>query len=202
MKRAMNLGVLTVVMLTMTVGQTRASQTQTFDFSITSPVVAGNIAGTITGEVILPYNNGGFVNGDGEGAASEILVNSFPAGLDSILPNGFDALTFSSIHENDFVVSDGQIVFGAVSAYDFLNPSGYYHQLQFIFQGPGPNGYDFISLNGYTNVGLNATDDYGPTFTAASQPSPTPEPMSVTLLAAGCFAAGAFHCVRRRRSVS
>src|SRR5580698_2523577 len=100
MKRAMNLGMLAVAILAVMAGRTRASQTQTFDFSITSPDVVGNIAGTITGQVILPYNSGGFVNGDGEGGALQILVNSFPAALDSIEAPGFDALSFNSIHEN------------------------------------------------------------------------------------------------------
>jgi hypothetical protein len=68
-------------------------------------------------------------------------------------------------------------------------------------------GYTYITSAFTLTPGLNVPNDFGEGFGEngflyadfSVTPSDTPEPASLTLLAAGCAAFGGFHFVRRRR---
>jgi hypothetical protein len=157
-------------------GQTQASQI--FDFSFTNN--GGNWNGTVTGEIVLPFN------GDGTGAASDVRVFSFPDGLfgfGSPPPHPpLDITSWVWQNGNNFQVAGGQIVQFAFSAdHDFYGSSGAFSL------------FNSFSAFGETG-GLEVATHQPVEFLQVTQ---SPEPGSLTLLAIG--AAGIIIFAARQR---
>jgi hypothetical protein len=103
-----------------------------FDFSFQN--TTGDVSGTVSGEILGLANNS-------TGAASEVLITSFPVGLNSVLGAGpFDATTWTYQMDNSFTVVNGQVVAGG-----FWADSAPAFQL-FIDGNPG-YGINFLSLD-------------------------------------------------------
>jgi hypothetical protein len=182
MLRAMKLGMLSVVVLAAMAGKTRADQI--FDFSFTNTL--GNVAGTITGEVILPSGP------NYTGPATGVLITSIPPALNVILADPNDATTWSGQYYNTFVETAGAITSVNFDAFD-LSP--YPAQL---FLRYGLVAYPDDSTVLFANYGELYVQG-PPTFVAQS--SSTPEPATITLLASA-FAVGGLGLCRRRRATT
>lgn len=187
MMRAVKLILLVVLMLAAAERETRASQI--FDYSFTGDSGYGGVAGTITGEIILPFT------GNGTGAATEVTANGYPANFAAVADSPVNAVTWNqpSVYLNSFTVTNGHLT-----------------AAQFQAQNePAPTvPYDTVIATLSINTILPYLDDQDyfldfaeyvegtPTFTF--QPNASPEPVSITLLASGFLAVGAFRLVRRR----
>jgi hypothetical protein len=192
MMRIVLSGVLSVAMLAATAGQTQASQT--FDFSFTSSANPnGYVLGTVTGEVVLPFN------GDGTGAATEVLIDSFPSALDPFPPPTPFLITpisqpFPDGVQNTFVVTGGNVSYANFLGADYYwtgtPPWG-------ITLNLDPNGPS--ALLSYLSPPPTNQTDIGAPVQFVPAPSPTPEPASIPLLVSGFLTAGGFGLVRRRR---
>ena len=99
MKRVTSVAV--AVLAAMALGSQTAQASQMFDFSFTN--TTGTTAGTVTGEIVLPFN------GDGTAAATHVYVDSAPAGL-SISTFPFDTVPSPwGVGANTFTVTGGHI---------------------------------------------------------------------------------------------
>jgi hypothetical protein len=186
MMRTMKLGALALALLAATAAQTQASLLN-FDFSITNTI--GDVSGTVTGEILGLSDNS-------TGPAAEVLIDTFPAGLNNIAgPTPINATLWTSQDQNSFTVSAGQVIAGGFWAENGIFGNGNFFQLYINGDG-GP--YNFVNLDG--NDGLYVWGDDG--FAAANivpAGSVTPEPATLTLLGTGFFAIGGFGLLRRRR---
>lgn len=159
----------------LTSGMARAAS---FNFAFSNDPSLGNVAGTVTGELIgLPFN--------GTGAATSVLIDSYPAGLVQFgsYPTPFDVLAWSGgfFNENSFTVANGVIVSGAFSLSNanadqlFINSA--------CCGGAGTNFLDIGSGDDLYVWNDNGMGREGVTFTSAG--SGIPEPGTMVLLGAG-----------------
>jgi len=161
--------VLAVVVLAAASGPLRAEQI--FDFSFTNTI--GNVAGTVTGEVVLPFD------GDGSGAASQVLLESFPPGLSSVGTPPIDARQWTYQEVNQFTVCSGQVT-GVSEFYAYTSTSYPSSVIEltpttsYLAYGAGP-----LTHGSNNEVYSDAT---------SFVPAPAPEPSSVILLVAGLLA--------------
>jgi hypothetical protein len=152
-----------------------SARADNFTFSFTNvPTGDGDdISGTVTGEIL------GLTN-DSTGPAAEVLILSFPPGLDSVLGSGpIYATSWSDQIENSFTVTNGQVTAGGFYAWDTLDSVPYGAQL--YINGLGA-GFNEANLDGV---------EYGPAYVqgadglAAANIQPAPEPPSLALLGVG-----------------
>jgi hypothetical protein len=153
-----------------------------FSFSFTSTSSdPGTVPGTVTGEILGLTNNA-------TGPATEVLIMSFPSGLNSVLGSGpINAMLWDQQYQNSFTESGGQVTAGGFWAQDTINGRSVGAQL--YINGGGP--YNFLNLDG-TDL-LYVWGDNG--FAAANiKPlgSPTPEPSSFLLALGFAGVLGAF----------
>jgi hypothetical protein len=112
-----------------------------FSFSFTNTVWYG-VPGTVTGEILGLTNNA-------TGPATEVLITSFPAGLDTIVGSGpINAMLWNYQEENSFTVSGGEVTAGGFWAQQEVN--GFPKGLQlFINGGTGTFNYiNYLNLDG------------------------------------------------------
>jgi hypothetical protein len=195
--------------LVATASQSQASQSQAsqiFDFSlqndptINNPPIVG-VPGTVTGKIVLS------LNGDGTGAASSVLIGSYPNDLNGIAQFPTDAITWNDYSlangfvPNSFTVSNGQITSAQFLSLDetpvgnptlfgelAINASGVTNALFFQNNLPTPQYLSTENAGGLAGVSF--------------APAATPEPATITLLASGLFAAGWLGLYRRRRAAT
>lgn len=189
MKSRMKEAVLAVAMLAATAGKSHADQI--FDFS--SSYVAGNVSGTMTGQVVLPFN------GDGTGAATEVVIDSFPSIFVPYLGPAPVTIgpTFAPTWDNPgntFTVASGNIVSSSTFTVWF-SPAAYVGDMRFELNGL----YDTELNDGGTLPGNWPGVDY---YYGTLNYQSTPEPATLTLLASGILAIGGFGLYRRRRKTS
>lgn len=158
---------------------------QVFDFSFTNTI--GNVAGTVTGEVVLPFN------GNGTAAASDVLIESFPTALSSIGIPPVDASGWTYQELNSFTVSSGQVT--EASEFYAYTSTSYPSSVidlttttSYLAYGPGP-----LSHGSNLEVFSDAT-----LFNSA--PAPSPEPTTATLFAAGLMACGTLRLLSQRET--
>ena len=180
MMRTVRRTLLALLMSAATIGRLQAEQI--FDFSFTNTI--GNVPGTVTGEIVLPFD------GNGTGAASQVLLETFPSALSPIGAPPIDTTLWTYQELNTFTVSTGQVT-GASEFYAYTStsyPSSVIDlttTTSYLAYGPGP-----LSHGSNTEVYSDAT---------SFNPASSPEPATLTLLAAGILAFAGFHFCRRRR---
>ena len=88
-----------------------SAKADTFDFSFTNTNPPGNVSGTVTGEIILPGTN------NYSGAATEVIIESFPSGLNSDLGAApIDASLWDTQISNSFTEIGGVITSAGFNA--------------------------------------------------------------------------------------
>src|SRR3974377_159666 len=86
--------------------------TRNFDFSVTNTI--GTVSGTFTGEIFGLTDNA-------TSAATSVLIETFPAAMNSLNSPPIDATLWDQQYQNSFVVSNGQIVDGGFWAAQTIN---------------------------------------------------------------------------------
>lgn len=176
--RTRRLLVLAILMLAAVPAQLQAEQI--FDFSFTNTI--GNVAGTVTGQIVLPFD------GDHAGAATNVIIDRFPPALSSVGTPPIDARSWGYQEANMFTVSSGQVT-GASAFYAYTStsyPSSVLYlsaTTSYLAYGAGP------LTHGAENEVYSDTTSFVP---APLAPAPSPEPPAVTLLFTGLLAAGGF----------
>jgi hypothetical protein len=149
-----------------------------FTFSFSSDPTLSTVSGTVTGEIFgLPDN--------GTGAATDIVVTSYPAGLVSFgsYPTPVDIFTWTGglTGENSFTVTNGVITGGG---YWIDEANGDDDQL-YLSAGIGyANGTNFFDIGSNDTLYVwnnNGIGTNGVSYSLAS----TPEPGSLLLLGSG-----------------
>lgn len=99
--RTVKLVVLAVLLLAAAATQSLADQI--WDFSISN--TEGNTPGTVTGEIVLPFT------GNGTGSASQVFIDTLPAGFPSPGPLPYDLLCRRQTPSSYLTVSLSQAAF-------------------------------------------------------------------------------------------
>jgi len=149
-----------------------------FTFSFSSDPTLSTVSGTVTGEIFgLPHN--------GTGAATDITVTSYPAGLVTFgsYPTPVDIFTWTGgfTGQNSFTVTNGVITSGG---YYIDGANGDYDQLYLnasIGYANGTNFFDIGSNDSRFVWNDNGIGPNGISYSAAA----TPEPGSLLLLGSG-----------------
>ena len=149
----------------------------TFDFSFSNNPAWGNIAGTVTGEIVGLTDNA-------TSAASAVYIDTYPTGLNQFgtYSAPFDVLAWTgSVGENSFTVANGVITGGH---FDIYSANGINDQLYINSTCCGGAGTNFLDIGSndsqyvWNDSGMGAG---GVTFSAAA----VPEPTSLALLGMG-----------------
>jgi hypothetical protein len=155
-----------------------------FSFSFTNDI--GNVAGTVTGEILGLTDNS-------TGAATDVIIESYPSALNADLftsytaPIDLFADPWFSTDANTFTETDGQI-----TAADFGVDDG---DFDFVTLGTGCNIGSFCG-NGFGNWETSSAVE-GSTISFTQLGSSTPEPSTLGLMLAG-FVALTARRVRRK----
>jgi hypothetical protein len=157
----------------------------TFSFTVTN--TQGDVPGTFTGEIFGLTNNT-------TSAATHVVIDSFPSGLNSLVSPPIDATTWDQQYQNSFTVSNDQITDGGFWAQQTINGIGQGYQLYLN----GEDGFNFLNLDG-TNFNYVWGDDgfAAANFTLVS--STVPEPGSLAMFL-GLGLTGVGFLRRRRRA--
>jgi len=182
-----------LAVLSLGVATRRAQASEIFDFSFTN--TTGNVPGTVTGQIVLPFN------GDGSGAATHVYVDTMPPGLNAPVTAPFDATAYiySGTHDNAFSVAAGQIT--SANFFQLLDAGPQYGSLDPYFelstQFSNGSGNQLAYFNGYPSSPVAFVRGGAATYTLESS---TPEPATLTILGTGLFSIGAFGVRWRRKT--
>jgi hypothetical protein len=138
------------------------AQADDFSFSFTNTV--GNVAGTVTGEILGLTDNS-------TGPAAKVIVESFPAGLNSVLGSAPIDATSWTIFNNSFTETGGQVVAADFDAETGTEPSN----LGIV---------EFNPISGASELTLDGNQAFDVlTFAglSADNIAPVPEPSSLGL---------------------
>jgi len=147
-----------------------SAEADDFSFSFTETLGSfGTVSGTVTVEILGLTDNA-------TSAAAEVIIESFPSGLDSLLgPAPIDALIWSNEIKNEFTERHGQVIAGTFWAYninqidDERTP-----QINEALEINAP--YDLLSLNAGADLAvINVRGLAGVNI------EPVPEPSSLCL---------------------
>jgi hypothetical protein len=196
MKRSVLLGVLAIAIAVSIARQSQADQILDFTFSFQNEPGVGNVAGTVSGNIVLD------VLPSGSATATALTIDSLPSGLSLIGSPPIDVTQWSVQISNEFTVSNGLVTAG------WFDADSYSHSVHAVFElnyGYAVYGGVIGGVNSaeYAVVGADyAVANVDGLAGANIDPSPTPEPASITMLVSGFFAAGGFGLYRRRRGRS
>ena len=153
-----------------------------FNFSFDNTIlnVPGTVEGTIQG-----------LNDNSTGAASAVLITSFPAGLGGSFDISNDAMLWDNILVNEFTVTNGSIT---AASFDARNNSGG-DTLCLNASGASlcTNNFNLLTLNGGSSITGNNDSFSGVTFSSATPVPFETEPTLGILLAAAFFGSRHLH---------
>ncbi|MGD0950779.1 MAG: hypothetical protein ABSA52_25645 [Candidatus Binatia bacterium] len=117
-----------------------------FRFSFTNDI--GNVPGTVFGEIRGLTNNT-------TGPATEVIITSFPAGLNSVLGSGpINATLWDQQYQNSFTETGGVVTGGGFWAEQTIGGFGAGAQLYIN----GESNYNFLNLDGADDLYVYADD--------------------------------------------
>jgi hypothetical protein len=149
---------------------------QALDFSFSFGNTSGPISGTVAGRVIGLVDNT-------TGSASQVVIDSFPAGLEGTPNNGLIATNWSGQVENSFTVTSGNITSGVFAA---LEEGG--NDTLCINSSSCGSPSTLLTFDGFESfVGSNSPATFTP---LASTPVPFEFNSTLGLLIAGAFWGG------------
>jgi len=178
---------LSVLALLLGAGTANAG-TLNFDFSVTNTI--GTVSGTFTGEIFGLTDNA-------TSAATSVLIESFPAGMNSLDSPPIDATLWDQQYQDSFVVSNGQIVDGGFWAAQTIN--GFFAGFQLFLNATAAlQPFNYLNLDG-----INSAYIWGDNGLAAAhftQASSVPEPASLVSAVVGAVCL--IGCCARRHKMS
>ena len=176
-----------VVLLFMTTFQAANAVALTFQFSVTNTI--GTVPGTFTGEIFGLVDNA-------TSSATSVLIETFPAGLNSLEAAPIDATLWDQQNQNGFTVVSGQITAGGFWAARTIGgyPSGY----QLLLNGDG-GPYNFLNLDGVDRLFVYGDNGFAAANFTRVNATAAPEPASLALAGLGAVALMAA-AGRRRKS--
>jgi hypothetical protein len=142
------------------------------DFSFSFTNTLGDVSGTVTGEILGLTNNA-------TGPAAQVLITSFPSGLDSDMgPAPIDATLWVKQYVNTFTETNGEVTAAEFAA----DPGNNIDILEIDYYG-----YNSLEIYGSPVGALFVETDGG--LAAANiqplDPVPTPEPSTLGLAFTG-----------------
>ncbi len=158
-----------------------------FTFSVTNTI--GTVAGTFTGRILGLTDNA-------TSSATQVFIDTFPAGLDSLEAAPVEATLWDQQYENSFTVSGGQIVDGGFWAQQTINALPYGYQL--YLNGAIGNGFNFLNLDGDDTRYVWGDNGFAAANFAPLGAQDVPEPGTFALFGAGLAASGLL--LRNRKS--
>jgi hypothetical protein len=193
MIRTMKLAVCAAATLAAMAVQARADLI--FDFSISNTI--GNVPGTVSGQIL------GLADNTANQAASEVLIQSFPAGPSGLLPvpDPTVAAPTWTFALNSFTVSGGQVTAADFDAFtNVAGPSPY--EISF-FIDKSPNGRNMLADVNNSGPFL-AVDNFGglPGANIVPVNSATPEPASWLLLGTAIVTIGGIRVRSKTRKAT
>jgi hypothetical protein len=132
-----------LVSLLATVPGAQLARADNFSFSFTNAFSGpGYVSGTVTGEIIGLTNNS-------TGPAAQVIITSFPAGLNSVLGSGpINAMLWAHVYQNSFTETNGMVTGGGFWAQDTIGSNTSGAQLYINGDNVSPGPFDFLNLDG------------------------------------------------------